>query len=85
MLLDVTMTEREPDGLQADEDSTPPVPAPQARRGRRRGGRGRRAGPLVTRGGWAFLAAMLAAAALWATLVAIVFVMAHHHLVGPGL
>lgn len=50
---------------------TRPAAAPEPRRRRP-----------IGRRGWAFLAAMFAAAALWASLIAIVTLVAHHHPAG---
>jgi hypothetical protein len=77
------MTDRGPDHAPAGPGPSAAEPATRLR-GRRRQDRRQRRGPLITPAGWAFLGAMLASAALWATFIAIVVMAFHHHPAGRG-
>jgi hypothetical protein len=81
MLLE--MTDRGPGHIPPKETPSPAEQPPRLR-GRRRHRRQRGRGPLITPAGWAFLGALLASAALWATFIAMVVMAVHHHPVGRG-
>jgi hypothetical protein len=78
MLLE--MSNGGPGHAPAENGPSPADPSARPRGPRRQHGRR----PLIAPAGWAFLGAMLVSAALWASFIAIMVLIIHHHPVGRG-